>query len=152
MSVGPPVRVSVHASARPQTRDRTGASRWISTAGAALIVLAAFAPWVRSGEVTYNSFGTARAAATLDVGAGALTAAWPFVPLLAALILLATVVRRDRVAAIGALVLAVATTVFAVAVLGAPVTHGVGPVIALVAAMIAVGGAVFSLARRTAGP
>ena len=88
-------------------------------AGLAVVCAAAtFGPWLQSGSSRRTSYEVIRAAEDLDVLHGwvqpAAAAAWYFVPLLAALVVLAAVLERTVLAAV-----LLAVTGLAVALLAA---------------------------------
>ena len=96
----------------------------LTGAVSALAVAALFAPWLRTGSATRNSFQVVQAADHLDVLPGGpqtlLSVVWAFVPLLAVLGVLALIVNRAWAAA-GLLVgVGFLEAIFGVVVMNAP--------------------------------
>lgn len=90
----------------------------------ALVVASTFAPWLRTGSAERTSYEAARSAVNLDLVDGVVArlarTVWPFVPLLAALAALALVAGLPRLAAAGAVVVAVLVGAFALVVAASP--------------------------------
>jgi hypothetical protein len=112
---------------------------------AVLCVVATFAPWVESGAATRSSYEVVRAAQDLGVLAGwvqpAAAAAWYFVPLVAALSVLALALDRPVAAAVLLAVTGAAVALLAVKLMVGPLSTDwgtsaglVGGILALVAA------------------
>jgi NADH:ubiquinone oxidoreductase subunit K len=123
---------------------------------AAVVVVASFLPWVRSGAVARDSFATVRAAQRIGVVGQPVwervLAVWYVAPLLGAVCLAGAAVGRRAVCVGAALALAVLAAVLALVVVAAPVDHGAGPVVALLGSLVVMTAAVAdALARRRAG-
>ena len=86
-----------------------------------------FLPWIHSGLATYASFSVARMGRNLGVAGpfGVLCGAWAVVPLLAALVVMARVLGRDRLAGALALVLGLLAMTGALAVVFGATAAGV---------------------------
>lgn len=120
----------------------------LTAISAAVIGLAAYLPWLRTGHVTRNSFQMMRTAELLDVVTGVAAVAlraWYLVPVLVALVWLAAALDRPRLMATLALVLAGATAAVASVVLRSGLATGLGPRLALLGATGAVIGAVLTV-------
>ncbi len=120
----------------------------VTAAGAAVVGLAAFLPWLRNGHVTRNSFQMMRTAELLDVVTGVATVAlraWYLVPLLVGVVWFAAALDRHRITAVVGLVLAAATGAVSFVVLRSGVPTGVGPRLALLGAAVVVIGVVLTL-------
>ena len=133
----------------PVVNERARISGAVITAiSAAVIGLAAYLPWLRTGHVTRNSFQMMRTAELLDVVTGVAAVAlraWYLVPVLVALVWLAAALDRPRLMATLALVLAGATAAVASVVLRSGLATGLGPRLALLGATGAVIGAVLTV-------
>jgi hypothetical protein len=105
-----------------------------------VLVIGAFLPWVRTGGASRNSFSVVRTARTLELlgesGTTSALGSWFLVPALAAVVVLALVLGRTRLAAIVAIAVAVLTAGFAIVVLVAPVDTGAGVPVSLGAALV----------------
>lgn len=132
----------------------------VAVAGAAIVVVGAFLPWVISGQASRNSFTTVQSARSLDltdspIGNGVL-ATWYLVPLLAAVVLLLAVLDHRRALAIVAATLGAAAILFGAVVWFGPIPSGVGSPIAISGGVLCCFGSVsVGRARRrskTGGP
>jgi hypothetical protein len=79
-------------------RQRVPAGHIVAIAGAAVVVVAAFLPWVRSGAATRNSFAMLRVADDLGAIHGwtrrAMLVTWFFVPAACGVLVLVSLGRR----------------------------------------------------------
>ena len=103
-----------------------------------VVVGATFAPWLRSGSRMRSSYEVAAALDRLQVLEGwvrpAVTVLWYFVPLLAALSVLAIAAGHVRAGALGSLALAAASAAFALSLRQAGAANEWGVPLALAAA------------------
>jgi hypothetical protein len=109
---------------------------------AALCVAATFAPWLRSGDAHRSSYEVIRAAEDLDLLDGWLqpvaAAAWYFVPLLGALVLLAAVLGRPILAAVLLGVTGASVSLLALGLTSGPLSTDWGSVAGMVGGILAV--------------
>jgi len=137
-----------------RARRRRELGSLVLVAGAALVVLGAFLPWVISGSATRSSFATVRSADRLGVVpdgvALALLRSWYLVPLAAAIIPVAVVLGRRRLALITAVALAGVAAVVAGLVIHASPSTGAGPAVSLAgSATLLAGTAILTRTRTT---
>jgi hypothetical protein len=132
--------------------ERRAESAWVgpacTAAGAALVLVAAFLPWIHTGARTRDSFHLMRTAELLDVVTGAATfalRAWYLVPALVALVWLAAALDRRRLMAALAAVLVVVTAAAAIVVLRSGVPVARGPDLALLASAVTAAGLVLTI-------
>jgi hypothetical protein len=126
--------------------------------GAAVMVAGTFAPWLRSGRVTRNSYRTAGLLERLlDVHglAGAALDAMPLLALLCAICAVVFIAGYRRVAVTAISLLAVVMGVLAIAVLNAPSADGIravhtGPIVTLAGSLAALLAAAVSVLARDA--
>jgi len=110
-----------------------------TSAGAAIIGLAAFLPWLQNGHASRSSFEMIRTAALLDVITGPATVvveSWYLVPLMVAVVWLAAALDRPRVTAAAGAVLATASAAVSAVVLRSDVRTGAGPQLALIGSAV----------------
>lgn len=124
-------------------------SDWVLAAALAVGVGLTFAPWLRSGSSQRTSYAVVRAADRLDVlggnGGAVLRSGWSFLPLAAALGVLAVTVGWPRTAAGLAAVVGLAEGLLAFVVMRSPRSADWGALGGL-----AVGGALVVVALVTA--
>jgi hypothetical protein len=128
-------------------------ARAVALGAAAGVVAAAFLPWTVSGSVARDSFATVRSARLIGLGGPdwvtAALGAWYFVPALVLGAVLAAVLGRDRGAGAAAAGAGLAALVGALVVLRSPVAAGIGVIVAVpVAAVAVVAGGVLALTAR----
>jgi hypothetical protein len=111
-------------------------------------VAVTFGPWMRSGSSRRTSYQVVRAAEELDVLRGALqpvaAAAWYFVPLVAALVLVALAAARPTAAAALLAVVGAAVALLAVKLMSGPFATDWGVTAGLTGGLLAVAAAVES--------
>ena len=116
--------------------------------GSALVVVASFLTWLVSGSVRRSSYSVVRAAELLGVVHGfaaVVLKVWYLVPILGAMVLLATLsgARRLELGA-GAALVVLAVAVSAV-VIASPLRTGSGPWLALAGSAVVVIGSILTL-------
>ncbi len=101
----------------------------------AVAVASTFLPWLRTGSVTRSSYQVVQAADRLEVVSGAprvaLAVGWAFLPLVAALGLLALTLGRVRMAASAGFAVGLAISTLAVLVKSAPRSGDAGATVGL---------------------
>ena len=157
----PTLRITMQAAAtsapvrRGGTRGpRLGSLAPLGLAAADLVLVGAtFAPWLRSGSRVRSSYEVAAALHRLQVIEGwarpAVTVLWYFVPLLAALSLLAIAAGRARAGALGSLVLATATAAFALSLRQTDAANEWGVPLAIISAFAVVLLAIATIRQRS---
>jgi hypothetical protein len=127
--------------------------RALALAAAAGVLGAAFLPWTVSGSVVRDSFATVRSARLIGIGGpdgvGVALGAWYFVPAVVLAAVLAAVLGRERWAGAASVVVGLAVLAGALVVLRSPVATGIGVIVAVPSAVVAVvAGAVLALSGR----
>lgn len=118
-----------------------------------MVAAAALVPWHRSGSVRRNGFALARAADRVGLVTGgwrqALFVCVALLPLLAALVLAAAVLRRSRLTGLFACVVGLVGLASVAVVVGATDTSEPGPPLAALAAVLALASGARLLVRRS---
>jgi hypothetical protein len=119
--------------------------RFVLCASAAVCAIVTFGPWLRSGSSRRSSYEVLRAAEDLDVLHGwvqpAAATLWYFVPLLAALVVLASVTDRPLLAAGLLGVTGLAVAFFALRLTSGPFSTDWGATAGSAGGLLAVGAA-----------
>jgi hypothetical protein len=121
-----------------------------AAAGAALLVIGAFLPWVRIGSVSRSSFAITGVLARLGIAGwqGAALRAWPFAPLaIAGSVALLALGHRKAAAAIG-LPFGLLGLLSGVAAATIPDQSQIGPIIGMIGGTLALLGYVVVLISR----
>ncbi len=122
-----------------------------TTAGAVVVTIAAFLPWISTGTTWRSSFGLVRGLELIGYVHGStawLLDAWYLVPAMAAGIWLAAFTGQRRVLVVLGSVLVLLVLAVAGTVALAPVRTGIGPWLALAGAAAALAGIVMTVRER----
>lgn len=127
-----PVPTAAPRGAHPDTRAAGSPARgvlvrvapWALTATTVVAVAATFGPWLRTGSATRTSYEVVRAGERLEVMTAGpqsvVSAIWAFLPMVAALSILASTLHRRYLAAGSAAVVGLAVAALAAVVTRAP--------------------------------